>query len=229
VKLSIIIPTLNEAEVLSETFDRLKKEGDTEIIVVDGGSRDQSVEIARKYSDKVYIVPPGRAGQMNFGARQADGDILLFLHADSVPDEGGIQKAIASFSDPTVVGGAFQLQFNTQRFALRLIARFANIRTRMTRVPYGDQGLFILKRTFESLGGFPEVPIMEDVLMAIKMKQSGKIRLLREKIVTSARRWEKEGLFRTTIQNRLLMIGFGLGVSPVKLAEFRRSRHEMKR
>lgn len=217
-KISVIIPTLDEAKTLRETLQRLKKGIDLEIIVVDGGSRDATVAIAKEYTKNVFLSPPGRAAQMNEGARHAEGEILLFLHADSYISAGGIGKIIPAMIGKNAIGGAFQLEINSRNLLLRLIAWLANFRTRLTRIPYGDQGIFIARKVFQKFGGFPDLPLMEDVALAIRMKKEGTVALLREKIYTSPRRWEKEGILFTTIRNRVLMIGYFMGVSPNRLA-----------
>jgi rSAM/selenodomain-associated transferase 2 len=217
-KISVIIPTLNEAKTLRGTLQKLKKGIDLEIIVVDGGSLDDTVLIAKEYTKKVFLSPPGRAIQMNEGARHAEGEILLFLHADSYISHGGTGKIVPALIGLPAVGGAFQLAFDTKNILLRLIAQLANLRTRLTRIPYGDQGIFITKNVFQKIGGFRDLPIMEDVDLAVRMKKEGKVVFLREKIYTSPRRWEKEGILFTTFRNRALMIGYLLGVSPHRLA-----------
>ena len=217
-KISVIIPTLNEASVLRGTLQKLKRGINLEMIVVDGGSRDDTVPIAKEYTKKVFLSSPGRARQMNEGARHAEGEVLLFLHADSRIAAGGIGKIIPALAGLPAVGGAFQLSFDTRNLLIRLIARLANLRTRLTRVPYGDQGIFITKNVFQKIGGYPDIPMMEDVALAVRMKKEGKIALLKEKIVTSPRRWEKEGVLFTTFRNRALMTGYLLGISPGRLA-----------
>lgn len=217
-KISVIIPTLNEAKILRGTLQRLRKGINLEIIVVDGGSQDDTVSIAKEYTKNVFLSSPGRALQMNEGARHAEGDILLFLHADSHISAGGIGKIIPAVIGLPAVGGAFQLAFDTRNVVIRLVGWFANLRARLTRVPYGDQGIFITKNAFQKIGGYPDLPIMEDVELAVRMKKEGKIALLQEKIFTSPRRWEKEGILFTTFRNRVLMIGYLLGISPHRLA-----------
>jgi rSAM/selenodomain-associated transferase 2 len=217
-KISVIIPTLNEARILRATLQRLRKGINLEIVVVDGGSEDDTISIAKEYTKKVYLSSPGRAIQMNEGARHAEGEILLFLHADSYISAGGIGKIIPAIIGLPAVGGAFQLAFNSRNVVIRLVAWFANLRARLTRVPYGDQGIFITKKVFQKIEGYPDLPIMEDVELAGRMKKEGKIALLKEKIFTSPRRWEKEGILFTTFRNRALMIGYLLGIPPQRLA-----------
>ena len=218
-KISIIIPTLNEGKILRDTLKRLKKGMDIEIIVVDGGSTDDTVVVAKEFTKKVLSSPlPGRALQMNEGARNAEGEVLLFLHADSRVARGGLGKIVPAIIGMPAVGGAFQLGIDSRNLFLRLIAWFANLRMRITKIPYGDQGIFITRTTFQKIGGFPDIPIMEDIALAKKMKKEGKIALLKEKVLTSPRRWNQEGILWTTIRNQGLVTAYLLGVSPQKLA-----------
>ncbi|MHB8483770.1 MAG: TIGR04283 family arsenosugar biosynthesis glycosyltransferase [Nitrospiria bacterium] len=217
-KISIIIPTLNEGKILRGTLKRLKKGMDIEIIVVDGGSTDDTVTIAKEFTKKVLNSPPGRARQMNEGAQNAEGEILLFLHADSRITHGGLGKVVPAIIGTPAVGGAFQLGIDSRNLFLWLIAWFANLRTRVTKLPYGDQGIFITRAIFHKIGGFPDIPVMEDVALAKKMKREGKIAFLKEKVLTSPRRWKQEGIVWTTVRNQGLMTAYLLGVSPQKLA-----------
>ncbi|MBI1822858.1 MAG: TIGR04283 family arsenosugar biosynthesis glycosyltransferase [Nitrospirae bacterium] len=217
-KISVIVPTINEEKVLRGTLNRLKKSMDLDLIVVDGGSQDETVAIAKEYTRKVFVTPPGRARQMNEGARHAEGEILLFLHADSTIATGGIGKIVPAITSLHAVGGAFQLAFDSRNILMRIVAGLANFRSRFTRIPYGDQGIFITRALFQKLEGFPDLPILEDVAFATRMKKEGRIAILRDKITTSSRRWKKEGIFYTTLRNRLFMIGYQLGVSPRRLA-----------
>ena len=196
---------------------------DIEIIVVDGGSTDDTVSVAKQFTKKVFTCPPGRARQMNEGARNAEGEILLFLHADAHITHGGLGKIAPAVIGIPAVGGAFQLGIDSGNFFLRTILLFANLRTRITKIPYGDQGIFITKSTFQKIGGFPDIPIMEDVELAKKMKKEGKIALLKEMVFTSPRRWEQEGIIWTTLKNRGLMMAYLLGISPKQIARWRRN------
>ena len=195
---------------------------DVELIVVDGGSTDDTISIAKEFTKKVLASPPGRAKQMNEGAKTAEGEILLFLHADARITHGGLGKITPAIIGTPAVGGAFQLGIDSNSLLLRTVAWFANLRTRITKTPYGDQGIFITKSTFQKIGGFPDIPIMEDVEMAKKMKKEGKIALLREAVITSPRRWNQEGVLCTTLRNRGLMMAYRLGVPPRILAGWRR-------
>ncbi|MBI1819771.1 MAG: TIGR04283 family arsenosugar biosynthesis glycosyltransferase [Nitrospirae bacterium] len=217
-KISVIIPVLNEEKVLQKTLQRLKKGADLELIVVDGGSLDSTPAIARAFTRKVFASPPGRARQMNEGARHAEGEILLFLHADSQIAPGGLGRIVPAITGGQALGGAFRLAIDSQNIFLRMIAWFANLRTAITGIPYGDQGIFITRSAFEKMGGFPDIPLMEDVELSKKMKRAGKIVLLKEKIAASPRRWKKEGIFLTTLKNWTLLACYLLGVPAERLA-----------
>lgn len=221
-KISIIIPTLNEEKVLKSTIENIPKDPCTELIIVDGGSTDNTEKIAHLYTEKVYRVDnPSRAEQMNLGVRHAEGDLLLFLHADSLLPKDGLNKireAVASGA----VGGAFDLSINSDRPSLRLIAFIANLRSRLTRIPYGDQGIFVKRVVFEEMGGFKRIPLMEDIDFSMRLKKKGKVVFIKDKIVTSARRWEREGVVRGTLRNWSLSVLFYLGISPVRLAKWYR-------
>jgi rSAM/selenodomain-associated transferase 2 len=220
--ISVIIPTLNEAKVLERTLAHLHQTPGLEIIVVDGGSTDGTVALAKRHAI-VLTAPPGRAAQMNRGAQQATGEVLLFLHADTLIGLAALRKMAEALEDPTVVGGAFRLVIDSPRRSLRLIAAAANIRTRLTRIPYGDQGIFVRRSVFEKLGGFPIQPLMEDVEFARRLKRVGRVVLLPEPAVTSSRRWDKEGMGYTTLRNQVLLMLYFIGVSPDRLARWYRS------
>ena len=221
-KISIIIPTLNEGKVLKNTIENIPENPYTELIVVDGGSTDRTEGIARLYTEKFYsVATPSRAEQMNLGARYAEGDLLLFLHADSLLPKDGlnrIREVIASGA----IGGAFDLSIDSNRPSLRLIAFIATIRSRLTRIPYGDQGIFVKKAVFEEIGGFKSIPLMEDIDFSLRLKKRGKVVFIKDEIVTSDRRWEREGVIWGTLRNWFLTVLFYLGVSPIRLARWYR-------
>lgn len=215
-KLSIIIPTLNEEFSLGKTLQHL--DPSNERIIVDGGSTDKTVTLARQAGCTTLTSPPGRAGQMNLGAQTATGSILLFLHGDTLVPHGYQQLIERSLGGPKVALGAFSLGFDTSEKKMQLIATCANLRSRYLQLPYGDQALFTTRDLFFSLGGFPEVEIMEDYIFVRNMKKKGRIATLPEKVITSARRFQNLGMFRTTVINQLIITGFTLGVPPAKLA-----------
>lgn len=218
--ISVIIPTLNEEASIAATLKSLVSQNlkaeSLEVIVADGGSSDRTVEIARRVV-KVVASRPGRGCQMNSGADAASGDILLFLHADTILPANWHEGIISAMTDERVVGGAFSLSIESGRLSHRIIAASANARSRFLGLPYGDQGIFVRKAIFEIMGGYKDLPIMEDVDLVSRLKRLGRLVLLRDKVKTSARRWEKEGVFFTTLRNWLLMTLYSLGVPPVRL------------
>lgn len=215
-KLSVIIPTLNEQEVLYRTLEDLGNIAGIEVIISDSGSTDNTVDLCRGLA-KVISSVPGRGHQLNAGAAEASGDILLFLHADTILSENWNYKILSALSNKEVVGGAFSLSIDSDRLSHKIISSAANIRSKITGVPYGDQGIFVRRSLFEKIGGFKEIPIMEDVDLMRRLKKVGRVVLLRDKVKTSARRWEKEGVVYTTIRNWLLISLYYMGVPPERL------------
>lgn len=221
-RISLIIPALNEAGRIGKTLSELPPYENLERIVVDGGSSDETASVAHPWADRVIGAPPGRARQMNAGARFASGDVLLFLHADTCLPPRAFSAVVEALEDPAVVGGAFRLAIDSPRLALRIVSWAANIRTRLTRVPYGDQGIFVRRRIFEGLGGFPDLPIMEDLEFGRRLREMGKVVLLPEAARTSSRRWDRGGVARTTIRNQLLKMMYFMGISPGRIARWYR-------
>lgn len=215
--ISVIIPSLNEEDVIEQTVMLLRrhesKVGSQEVIVSDGGSTDRTVEISARLA-RVVESRSGRGRQMNKGAGEASGDVLLFLHADTVLPEKWDEKLSAVMADENIAGGAFDLSIDSDRLSHRIIAAAANIRSRLTGIPYGDQGIFVRRSVFKAIGGYKELPIMEDVELMSRLKKAGKIFLIKDKVKTSPRRWEKEGTIYTTLRNWLLISLYYLGVPP---------------
>ena len=220
--ISIIIPTLNEEKDLQATLAGLNQP-ELDLIVVDGGSSDQTVQIAGDCGAKVFVTSPGRAGQMNYGARQAKGDILLFLHGDTILPHG-FRESILDTCRSASCAGAFELAINSSGLGLRLIEKAANLRSRWLNMPYGDQALFMSAKLFRQVGGFPELPIMEDYVLIKKLRKKINLHILPLAVSTSGRRWNKLGVFRTTLINQFIIIGYLFGISPVLLAKFYRIR-----
>lgn len=215
--ISAIVPVLDEEAALPRTLERLTSLG-FEVIVVDGGSRDASVETARRFGVRVLVSLPGRARQMNRGAARAGGEILFFVHADSrVPDNaaGIIARTLAR---PGTAAGAFRLAIDSPRPVLRFIAGLANLRSRLLQLPWGDQGLFLTRRVFEEVGGFQDLPLMEDVDLDRRLKRVGRIVLAPAAMTTSARRWERHGPIRNSLRNLWRLTRYFLGASPDRLA-----------
>lgn len=217
-KISIIIPVLNEAATLVKTWASLQNTSNLEIIVVDGGSQDETVAIAQSFGVQVLAAPPGRARQMNAGAAVATGDILLFLHADTLLPKGFDTMVRQALSQPGTVAGAFELGIDGEMRGLRLIERMVSWRSRFFSLPYGDQAIFLKTAVFKRIGGFPDLPIMEDFELIRRLKRLGKIEILPASVLTSGRRWQKLGVFKTTLINQFIIIAYFLGVPPAQIA-----------
>jgi len=193
-----------------------------ETIIVDGGSRDNTTEIARVHGAKVLSTSPSRAGQMNAGASIATGDIYLFLHADTrLPDRFDVHVR-RTMQQSDVAAGAFKLRIDSDGSSLRIMEQVANLRSRYLKKPYGDQALFLNAALFHSLGGFPDLPIMEDYELIRLLGKKGRVVVLPQTVVTSPRRWLNIGVWRTWMINQLVILGYYLGISPEKLARFYR-------
>ena len=217
-KISVIMPVLNEAKILENTLSQLQSElGSHELIVVDGGSTDTSVQIAEKYG-KVVISERGRARQLNTGVAVATGDILIFLHAD-IWLESGALMAVATAISSGYVGGGFRQKIDGKNVLYRLIEMAGDFRGKCLKVFYGDSGIFLARADFQKIGGFPDVPILEEMEFSKGLRRLGKTTLLTPYIHISARRWEARGILRTTLNNWLITLLYFLGVSPEKLAK----------
>jgi len=219
-QLSIIIPTLNEAPTLAQTLTRIRQEGECELIVVDGGSADQTLELARSHADIVVTAPRGRAQQMNTGAREATSEVLLFLHADTKLPPRFPQLLAQALTDPQVVGGRFDVHLDAEGWPFRMIETMMNWRSRLTKVSTGDQAIFVRRKVFQEIGGYPDLALMEDVEFSRKLKRVGRIVCFRERVVTSARRWQQDGVFRTIVRMWTLRLCHFLGVPASRLREF---------
>lgn len=216
-RLSIIIPTLNEESCLSSTLAALRQQQPHEIIVVDGGSSDATLDQAAA-ADRVLNAPRGRAAQMNLGASQATGDAFLFLHADCVPELGALHAIEGCLSRRGVAAGCLRMTVSAPRLAFRLIDAAATARVRLTGLVYGDQGLFLTRETFARVGGFPSVSFMEDVLISKSLRRQGRIVVAPSRIFVSPRRWQRVGLVRQTVRNWTLTALAAAGVHPDALA-----------
>ncbi|MGD8990750.1 MAG: TIGR04283 family arsenosugar biosynthesis glycosyltransferase [Desulfobacterales bacterium] len=220
--LSIIIPALNEAATIESTLCALQGGDHLEVIVVDGGSTDGTVDLARARGARVLQARPGKARQMNCGAKAAKGEVLVFLHADTrLPDEF-YRLILAALAQPGVVAGAFRLSIDSCAAGIRFIERIAALRSRCLQLPYGDQALFMKKSTFEAVGGYVDVPIMEDFILVRCLRRTGKIAILSAAVVTSPRRWQHFGILKTWLLNQMIVIAYYLGISPERLARWYR-------
>ena len=217
--LSIIIPVLNEAAGIAvqlEALQTLRCQG-AEIILVDGGSDDNTPELARPRVDRVVASARGRAVQMNAGARCSRGDALLFLHADTLPPPP-TQECIHAAIAAGAVWGRFDIRIDGAHPMLRVVARMMNWRSRLTGIATGDQAIFVRRSTFEQVGGYPELPLMEDIALSTRLKRIAAPACLRECVVTSGRRWEKHGVMRTIVLMWLLRAAYFFGAAPDELA-----------
>jgi len=215
--LSIIIPVYNEKNI-NKYLKKLPE--NCEIIVVDGDGT-STIETIKHDNIIKTSSKKGRANQMNHGAKQATSDILLFLHADTVLPKDAPLHVEMALKGKEIVAGAFDLDFDTKRKSLKFIAKVASWRSRKTRLPYGDQAIFIKKDIFEKIGGYENIALMEDVNLMQKLKRKKlKIKILKQKVTTSSRKYEKNGLLYNVLRNWILLILYFLGVSPDKLAEF---------
>lgn len=221
---SIIVPVLNEAEQIKSTIEHLRNQvskSHFEIIVVDGDPQSSTIKVIGDKSVKTIKSQKGRGRQMNAGAAIAQGQILVFLHADTRLPDNALEKIGQEMEDKKYVAGAFDLAIDSNRLFLKYISVRANFRSRLNRIPYGDQAIFIRKDYFDRIEGFKEIPLMEDVDLMRRIKKDGKrICILDDKVTTSARRWEREGAFYTTVRNQILVALYYLGVSPERLAKY---------
>jgi rSAM/selenodomain-associated transferase 2/rSAM/selenodomain-associated transferase 1 len=219
--ITIVIPTLNEASLITDTMDNAK--GDNiEIIVADGGSSDNTAELAKAGGAIVVQSPKGRGRQLNEGARHANANMIVFLHADTLVPDGFVSEVMTILAKPGISAGAFRLSISGKNRALGLISRFANIRSILFQMPYGDQAVFLKKENFVKAGGFPDIPIMEDYALILRLKKIGCIGISSNAVQTSGRRWDNLGYIRTLIINQLMIIGFHLGIKPDALEKFYR-------
>jgi rSAM/selenodomain-associated transferase 2 len=194
---------------------------------VDGGSTDATAAIAARFPQvRLLASPRGRARQMNAGARAARGDVLLFLHADTLLPDGALAAVEAAVGDPGVVAGRFDVRFDNPRPVFRMIAWFMNQRSRWSGISTGDQAIFVRREAFEALGGYPDMPLMEDVELCRRLKRRGRLAALRLRVTTSARKWEREGAVRTILLMWTLRLLYMAGVPPSRLHRwyYRRER-----
>jgi len=221
---SVIIPVLRETQLLDSLIDHLLQIADgvpVEMIIVDGSPDGESIKAISREGVTLLAAPAGRARQMNAGAAAAKGDSLLFLHADTRLPPGAFRRIVETLSKGDCVAGAFDLRYSSERLSMRLIARVACLRSRLTRIPYGDQAQFFRRDYFEKIGGFADIPLMEDVEIMRRIKDRGdRISILPEAVATSARRHEKEGVVYCTLRNWTIVTLYFLGMSPGRLVRF---------
>jgi uncharacterized protein len=217
-RVSVVIPALNEERHIAATLRAVGQCLCHEVIVVDGGSTDTTVQRAKEAEVTVLNSKPGRARQMNAGAARAEGGALLFLHADTLLPPGWAEVVPRTLCAPGVAAGAFRFRIAGSFAGKSAIEWATGFRSRWLQRPYGDQGLFLARALFEEMGGFAELPIMEDYEFSARLRRRGHIVTVGEAALTSARRWEKLGVVRTTLRNQWMLAGYHLGTSPQKLA-----------
>jgi uncharacterized protein len=218
--LSVIIPALNEAAHISSTLNRIPKSAEVEVILVDGASRDATRELAVSWGARVLSSTRGRARQMNKGADQAKGEFLLFLHADTLLPDRFLNYVVQTLSLPGVSAGAFRLKLDPILPGLQLIEHLANWRAQTRQLPYGDQAIFIRTDRFRDIGGFTEMPFMEDVDLIRRLRRQGRIAIAPVPVITSSRRWLNSGVWKTTLKNQIALAGYWSGISPTRLARW---------
>ena len=220
-KLSIIIPTLNEGAIIRPSLTAISglRSAGHEIIVADGGSSDNTVLAAKPLADKVITAKTGRARQMNAGARAACGDVLVFLHADTLLPSNASDLIIFGLKKSGKSWGRFDVHLSGGYLILRIVEIMMNWRSRLSGIATGDQCLFIDRDLFDAVGGFPDLALMEDIALSRLLKQREHPLCIREKVITSSRRWERQGFMRTILQMWRLRLGFLLGEDPRRLAQ----------
>jgi rSAM/selenodomain-associated transferase 2 len=215
------MPVLNEAKNLRNTLNHLYLSVNEELIIVDGGSIDVTVSIAHEFTDKVFTAKTGRARVMNFGAQNAQGDILLFLHADCILPDNAFTLIREVLRNKDIAAGAFALRIDSKKTGFRIIEIFSNLRAELTSLIYGDQGMFLRKETFNRIGRFADIPLMEDIEISLRLNKIGKIVFVKQAITVSSRRWLEEGIVYTTLRNWINAFSYTfLKVLPERLIKY---------
>ena len=218
--ISVVIPVLNEEKTVATALRAILPLQPFEILVVDGGSSDRTPEICGSFGVKLLTSGRGRARQMNCGARQASGEILLFLHADTRLPESALDDIESALGDQHCPGGRFDVELEGSHWMLKIIGAMINYRSRATRIGTGDQAIFVRREIFERIGGYQDIPLMEDIALCRALKCFGRIACLRSRVVTSARRWESDGVWSTIVKMWTLKFLYLAGVSPARLNKF---------
>ncbi|MEM1085988.1 MAG: TIGR04283 family arsenosugar biosynthesis glycosyltransferase [Verrucomicrobiota bacterium] len=212
-RVSVIIPTLNEGDFIEETLVLVNEGEPYEVLVADGGSKDQTVPLAKAGGARVFSGKRGRGPQMNLAAAEAKGEFLFFLHADSLPPDGYVDSIRRMLNRPEVSAGSFRLGLRGELGAASLIETLVDLRCRYLSWPYGDQGIFLRRSVFQSLGGFPEETLLEDVGLISELRRVGRIELAPERVLSSDRRWQDQGLVRSFLRHQILLASHALGLS----------------
>ena len=219
-RISVVIPALNEEKSIATTLATLAPLKPHELIIVDGESSDRTVEICNGLGATVLSSPRGRGLQMNHGALQATGDVLLFLHAGTRLPSSAFDDIFHALREHQCVGGRFDVKLDGGHWMFGVIGAMISLRSRLSRVATGDQAIFVRREIFGELGGFPNIPLMEDVAFSQALKRRGTIACLRSRVLTSARRWEKEGIWGTIFKMWTLKSLFLAGISPGRLKRY---------
>ncbi|MEC4675155.1 MAG: TIGR04283 family arsenosugar biosynthesis glycosyltransferase [Nitrospirota bacterium] len=225
--IAVIIPTLNEEHTVSRVLLALQSFQFHEIFIVDGGSEDRTSELVQSHLQdtshghtEVLLGGRGRARQMNAGASRANADVLLFLHADTLLPSTALSDIENAMNQHDCVGGRFDVQFQPDRGWAWVISRFMNSRSRLSRISTGDQAIFVRRTVFQELGGYADIPLMEDIELSYRLKQRGPIAAVRSKVTTSFRRWEQHGALRTILHMWGLRFLFWIGIRPERLQHY---------
>ncbi|MGC3974172.1 MAG: TIGR04283 family arsenosugar biosynthesis glycosyltransferase [Nitrospira sp.] len=231
--IAVIIPVLNESRCLAHTLAHIRAFGFDELIIVDGGSSDDSVAIAQSFAERrdtdplpaigsmrVLTAPRGRARQLNTGAAASACDVLLFLHADTLLPPNARRAVLTVLSDTACVGGRFNVRFDSPRLQALVISSLMNLRSRWSGIATGDQAIFVRREVFERIGRFADIPLMEDIELTRRLKRAGSLASLPDQVVTAFRRWEQQGPLRTILLMWTLRFLYWIGVSPHRLQHF---------
>ena len=221
-QLSVIIPALNEAGCIRElcaALQPLRSRGH-EVILVDGGSDDQTLALGKPLVDRILCSARGRALQMRAGAAAANGTILWFLHADTGVPDNPDQLILAALEHGRADWGRFDVLLSDKHVVLRSVAYLMNLRSRISGIATGDQGIFVRRSLYEQAGGIPSLPLMEDIALSRALKKHGRPACIRQKLLTSARRWKKHGIVRTILTMWGLRLAYFIGISPRHLAKY---------
>lgn len=214
-RITVVIPTLNEEASLGDTLGCVYSHASVrpEVVVADGGSHDGTCAIARRRGARVVCTNGGRAKQLNLGARSGACETILFLHADTCPPVHYDREIERVLTVPRTSVGAFRLRIGQAPVGLmRIVQTVANLRARVLCTPYGDQGLFVRRNVFESVGGYPDMPFLDDYEMVRRLRRNGRVRIAQSAVRTSSRRWDVLGVVPTTVINQCIIVAYHLGI-----------------